>query len=318
MTQLLVVAFFAGVASVLFVTAYRAYVPSVVAGADLVEANATLQGSEQVAQIAGRGMGGLLAQLFSPATAILADIATYVVSLMCLNGIRAREPVTRAHETPASLWSQIGDGLRFTVQDPYLRALSIFSAVGNLAYTGFLTLQIVFLVRDVGAEPSVIGVLVGTLSIGGLFGAMAAPRTSNRFGSARAMVLWAAMTAPFALLIPLTSNGPGLLLMVTGAVITGAGLVAITVIMISFRQTYCPPRLLGRVSASMQVANFAVVPLGTLASGALGSWLGSRTALWIDAALFLVYGCMLLAGPIRGLRDLPSAPVNEKASSFFR
>lgn len=44
--------------------------------------------------------------------------------------------------------------------------------------------------------------------------------------------------------------------------------------------------------------------LGTLA---VGSLLGTRAALWGVAALFLLYGVILFASPLRSMRDLPAA-----------
>ncbi|MCU1686064.1 MAG: major facilitator superfamily 1 [Amycolatopsis sp.] len=72
---LMVVALLGGTASVFFSTAYRALLPSLVAREDLLEGNSKLQGSEQGARIAGRGLGGLLAQLLGPATALFVDAA---------------------------------------------------------------------------------------------------------------------------------------------------------------------------------------------------------------------------------------------------
>jgi hypothetical protein len=54
-TQLLVVALLGGTAKVFFVTAYRAYLPTLVSTGYLLEANAKLQGSESAVQIAGPG-----------------------------------------------------------------------------------------------------------------------------------------------------------------------------------------------------------------------------------------------------------------------
>lgn len=305
LTQLVAVAFLTGCTTVLFVTAYRAYVPVVVQKTHLVEANARLQGGEQVAQIAGRGLGGLLAQILGAAGAILADVVSFAVSTWCLARIPTSE-VAPAPTEKVGIGAQIAAGLRFTAADPHLRTLGIFSAAGNLAFTGLQTLLIVFLVRDVGATPGLVGLLAATLSIGGIAGAAAAPWSARRFGNARAMLLWSLGTGPFALLIPLTFPGPGLLLVAAGTIATGAGLVAITVIMISFRQTYVPTELFARVNATMNVANYAAVPFGTLAAGALGSALGNRNALWVIAALFVGYGAVVLASPMRTLRDLPS------------
>ena len=66
MTQLLVVALLAGCAAVFFDTAYRAFLPAMVAPQDLLEGNAKLQGSEQVTHVTGPGLAGLIAQRASP------------------------------------------------------------------------------------------------------------------------------------------------------------------------------------------------------------------------------------------------------------
>jgi Transmembrane secretion effector len=53
----------AGAASVLFMTAYQVYLPSVVTPAELVEGNTKMQGSASAAAFAGPGLAGLVAQL---------------------------------------------------------------------------------------------------------------------------------------------------------------------------------------------------------------------------------------------------------------
>lgn len=293
--QLLIVAFLAGCSAVFFVTAYRAYVPLIVPPQDLVAANARLQAGEQSAHIAGRGFGGLLVGLTGPATALLADVASYVVSTTCLLRIRRGETVTPAPRR--KLRHEITEGVRFVLTDPQLRRLSLFSMIGNLAFTSLQTLQIVFLVRDVGATPAAIGLVAAGTSIGGVVGAAAAPATTRLLGTWRALVVWSLGTSPFALLIPLTTNGAGLIFIGAGAFAVGAGLVAVTVIVVSFRQIHCPPHLLGRVSATMQVANSALAPLGTLGAGALATIAGNRTALWAVGALFVAYGLVPLVKP---------------------
>ncbi|MGA5817972.1 MFS transporter [Kitasatospora sp. NPDC094028] len=68
LAQLLAVAFLAGTAAVFFDASYRAYLPELVPAADLIEANAKLEGSASAAQVAGRGLAGLTVQLLGAAT----------------------------------------------------------------------------------------------------------------------------------------------------------------------------------------------------------------------------------------------------------
>jgi hypothetical protein len=86
-------------------------------------------------------------------------------------------------------------------------------------------------------------------------------------------------------------------------VISG-GIVVGNVIIGSFRQAWCPPPMLGRVTASMRFLAYGAVPLGAVAAGALGTALGVRDGLWIIQAAFAASGTILLTRHIRTVRNL--------------
>ena len=58
----------------------------------LVEGNSKLAVAGQVASVAGPSLGGALVQLVTAPLAILADVASYLVSAVCLATIRAPNP----------------------------------------------------------------------------------------------------------------------------------------------------------------------------------------------------------------------------------
>jgi len=58
---------------------------------------------------------------------------------------------------------------------------------------------------------------------------------------------------------------------VIGSGLVAGGIAAGNVIAGSFRQRYCPPPLLGRVTASMRFLTYGMIPLGALLAGALGA-----------------------------------------------
>jgi Na+/melibiose symporter-like transporter len=186
-TQLLVVALLGGTAKVFFVTAYRAYLPTLVSTGYLLEANAKLQGSESAVQIAGQGLSGVLAQAFGAVSGLVADAVSFGISVLCLRSIRAREPHPE-RTTKDRLRDEIGDGLRVVIHDPYLRVLTVFGAVSNIALMGYQSIEVVFLVRDLGAGPATVGVVMALASAGGVFGALLASRIGARFGSARGLL----------------------------------------------------------------------------------------------------------------------------------
>lgn len=302
MPQLLAVALLAGGASVFFTTAYRVYLPTIVPAARLGAGNALLRGSESAAQVAGRGLGGVLAQALGAVTGLLADAATFVVSLVCLLGIHAPEP---RRGPSRSLRAEIRAGLRWTLTDPYLRALAAFACCTNLGLTGFQALQVLFLVQDLHASAAVVGVVVASSGVGGVLGAAVATRVAARFGSARGLLLCLLTTLPWLALLPLAFSGPGLVLAVAGNAIPAAGVVAANVLIGAFQQSYPPAEIRGRVIATATMVSYAADPVGAVLAGALGTALGVRAGIALMASVVFAAGAVLLATPLRRGRELP-------------
>jgi MFS family permease len=303
-TQLLVVALVCGGATVFFATAYRAFIPALLESSDLLEANAKLQGSEQVTRVAGPGTAGLIAQAVGPVGGVVVDVATFVVSALCLWRIRVDEP--RREAPRRRLRQEIAEGLRFVAGDPLLRVVSVFGCVSNLVLTGYQAVIVVFLVRSVGLAAGTTGLLLATGSLGGVLGALVARRIAARIGTAR-LVVWSKLVAmPFGLLIPLTHSGPALAFFVVGSVLVVGGVVSGNVVWAGFSQVYYPAHIRGRISTSMQVFNYGAIPLGAVLAGLLAHSLGIRPTLWIMLAGLTLSSALLLIGPMKSMRDFPT------------
>jgi MFS family permease len=306
--QLYVVAFGTGVATVFFQVAYQAYLPMLVDRGDLVEGNAKLQGSQSVAAVAGPGLGGLLSQVMRAPYALAVDAVSYLISAVTLLAIRTREaPRTSTEREP--LRREVADGARYVLADPLLRVLTIAPAAGNPFFAGVMTLAVLFLVRTVGVQPGVVGILLAAGSLGSIVGAMLARRIAAALGTARAVWLPIAVTAPAALLIPLTEDGGRLVCFVVGIFLLEAGVLVYNVTVVAWRQSYVPPHLIGRVVATMRFLLFGTIPLGGLLGGALAGWIGVREAMWVLVLGDLVMPLILVASPLRRLRDLPETPI---------
>jgi MFS family permease len=306
--QLVVVALTAGAASVFFSTAYEVYLPSIVDRAELTEANAKLTGSQAAAQVAGPGLGGTIAQAVGPAAGLLADAVSFAVSFACLTAIRRREDPVAGESVAAGrhLGREVREGLRFVMGDPFLRPQLAFGAVGNFFLTGTEALWVVFLIRTVGATPGIVGLLLAVGSAGGIAGAVVAGPLATRWGTSRTNLVAVGVGLPFALLMPLTVAGVGLLFFVGAIFMVAAGAVASNVITASFRQTYVPAGMLGRVSSCMMTFSYAMMPAGAVLAGLLGQALGIRPTLWVLTAGTATSGLLYLASPMRRLRDLPA------------
>jgi MFS family permease len=319
--QLVAASLLGGAASVLFMTAYQVYLPSLVKPDELIEGNTKMQGSASAALFAGPSLAGLVAQLLGAVTALLGNAVSFLVSAACLIGTRpagagpAAAPrraglrrLKRRSAGPGSggLRREIADGLLLVLRDPFLRQLSTFWAVANLALTGYTALLVVFLVRVIGLTPGSVGLLTAIPGIGGILGAVLTGRITARLGTARGLLLSTLCAVPFGLLIPLTGPGLRLAFYVMGSLLAYTGIAVGNIIIAAFRQSYSPPGMCGRVTATMRFLIFGTSPIGALLGGSLGTWLGVRNALWVLLGAVALSGTLLLTRALTSRRDLPS------------
>jgi MFS family permease len=313
MAQLYAVAFVAGILTVFFDVAYQSYLPALVGREELVAGNALLETSRSAAQVAGPGAGGALVQLLTAPYAIVLDAVSFLFSAASITGIGAIEPPVEKPEGGPSLRREIGEGLRFVFGHPILRALAGSVATFNLFSASFDAIVIVFLARDLRLSAGVIGVLFTIGSVGSLLGALLTRRVSDWLGSARSIWLVSVATYPFWLLLPLTDRGPRLALFAFGSLVAFAGTVVFNVNAVAFRQTICPPRLLGRMNASMRFVVWGTLPLGGLLGGWLGSLIGTRGTMWVTGVGIVLSAPWLVLSPLRRMRDLPTGPEPDPA-----
>lgn len=304
---LLLVGLLTGAASVFFSTAFHVYMPLVLTPEKLLSGNAKLQGAESFVQVAGPGLAGPLAKLMGSVTSLLVNAVTFVVSAVCLllirGGVSEREP---GDPDPGSLRQQILAGLRFVVHDPYLRPLVTYGALNNLMLMGYEAIQVPYLVRTLNASPVAVGLLVACASVGGVLASVLVTPVTKRFGSSRGLFIIIVSTVPFGLLIPLAGSGARLALFGLGVLVPVIGVIAFNVVLNAFRQTYCPPRLLGRVVSTTMVVNLGALPIGAVIGGSLGSLVGLRATMWIMTVGLVLVTSVLLASPMRRIRDLPA------------
>jgi MFS family permease len=196
-----------------------------------------------------------------------------------------------------------------------LRMVAGATATSNFFMSALVAIEVVFLVRQVGLSPGPIGVLTSIGAVGGVIGAVGATRLTRQLGTARVIWLSSAITSPFALLLPLTFPGVGLAFYASGTFALYLGTVVYNISAGSFRQGICPDRLLGRVGATMRFLVWGTLPLGGLAGGVLGGWLGNRDGLWVAVIGIAAAPLWLLLSPLRAMRDfLPPATDTEAAS----
>ncbi|MCC2032528.1 MFS transporter [Microbacterium allomyrinae] len=306
--HLIAVALVMGIATVFFDVSNQSIIPSLVRTNQIAEANGKLQSTEHLAGLAGPAFGGWLVGILAAPAAILITVGTYVASLIALLFTRDHEQL-RAPEDHKPLVHEIGEGLRWVFGNPLLRRIVGTTGTANFFGTIATTLLPIFVLRELGLTPAMLGVVLSLGAVGGLVGAIATPRIVARLGEARAIPISAIAfcIAPF--FLPAVSLVPSLafpLLVIQGFVMSFT-ILLYNITQVTFRQRITPPRLLGRMNASVRFVVWGVMPIAALLAGALGTWIGTVPTIWIAATGELLACLFVVIGPFWGMRELPEA-----------
>jgi MFS family permease len=306
--QLYAVAASVGVLTVFFDVAYQSYLPVLIEKDQLVDGNGKLGTTQSIAQFVGPSLGGALVGLVGAARTVTADAASYGVSSVSLMLIRAPEPRPQdePHAERVTFRAAMAQGLRFVVGHPILRKIVACTGSSNFFSSAMGAVEIVFLVRSLHATPTEVGLVFTLGSVGGLLGGLLAGRLSAWVGSARIIWLSQMVAGPFGLLIALSQPHWGLLLFGFGYSAFWMSAVVYNVAQVSYRQSICPPELLGRMNASVRWIVWGTLPLGALFGGLLGTAIGLRPTLFVCVFGGWAAGLFVFFSPLRHMRDVPA------------
>jgi MFS family permease len=303
--QLYGVAFLMGTLAVVFDISYSTLYVAVTAREDYVEANSLLNGSRAFSFVGGPSAGGILVQLLSAPTALLADAASFVASALFLGRIRGPEPPLEPSE--GGMRRQISGGVRFILGSGILRPTLVSAATLNFFNYAFAALFILYATRELGVRAGTLGVVLGAGAVGGLLGAVVAGRLGRRVGLGPAFVIGMVLFPAPLLLIPL-AGGPKpivLAMLFTAEFLAGLGVMILDINVGAIITALTPHRLRSRSTGAFRFVNYGIRPLGSLVGGALGSVLGLRPTLFVTGVAALAGVLWLLPSPVPALLDLP-------------
>jgi MFS family permease len=307
--HVLVAAFIAGSMTVLFRSAYLPFIPVLVGRDALVEANAKVALSESVGRVVGPSLGGLLVQLVTAPFAILVDALSFVVSALAVAAVRVTEaPPPRTERR--SIWSEIAEGIRVLVANPFTRTVAIIGLLFNVAITIGDAVYVLYATRGLGLDGALLGGVYTVAGLASVAGATLVQRTTARFGIGPSMV-GSILLLTLAGLLVLAAGGPPIAAaayLATRGAMTGFAAAVFNVTSSAVYQAAIPDRLQGRVGGAGQVLGLGLIPVSAI----VGGWLGENVGLWNTLAISI--GCQFLAfvyvalSPLRGIRTTTDFP----------
>jgi predicted MFS family arabinose efflux permease len=251
-----------------------------------------------VAGLLGAPLGGALYAV-GRVLPIAFDAVSYLFMTLMLVTIRrplpAPEPDGEQHEP---ILRAIRTGLKWVVREPAIRVMALSATLVNFAAQGTLLVLILNLQRH-GVRASTIGLLETGIGVGGVLGAIAAPRLLRRFrtGMIGIVAAWAIALAFSATAFTLQ---PAVLVALLAAAIFlvpsfNSGL-------FGYQVMITPDGMQGRAQSAIGFLANSTVPVAPALGGVLLAHAGARAALLVFSSIIALSAVMLtLSGPIRGI-----------------
>jgi MFS family permease len=297
-----------GIGSGLYRPAYSAILPSLVPEEMLPGANALRSLVNRLGVIVGAMIGGALASATSPSLALVVDLATFLVSITTLTGVREPRGEKEHDETPdrgvRAMLRDIASGLRYVSARPWMTGVML----QGTAQMALVAAPVALLLPLLTGPQGWLGWITAAEAAGAFAGATVGASLRGRSPG------WVAMLALLAQLpqtVALALAAHPLVILFASA-LTGAGLAVFAVIWTTALQTGVPRAQLGRVFSVDQLAVVGLTPVGFVVAGWLLGATGTGTLAWVATAALALSIVVVL--PIPGLRGLGD-PAPETAVS---
>jgi MFS family permease len=301
MEQLYVVALITGVGTVFFDVAYQSYLPALIPRGDLVEGNTKLQVTSSAAQMAGPALAGFLIQLFGPARAVIADAASFLVSVGSLWWIRRPEPAPKpaTESGRRGFFFEMWEGVQVVFGNPTIWKIAGSTSTSNLGSNVFFAVYLIFAYRVLHLSPGTIGVIFGAGAVGGLLGALSASWIARHIGLGPTLFVTIVTGGLALILVPLAQFGWAVPLLLAATMIGSFSNPVYNINQVSLRQAITPDRVQGRMNATVRTVIWGTMPIGAFVGGVIGSAYGLLPAMYIGIAISILAGFWILLGPIR-------------------
>jgi predicted MFS family arabinose efflux permease len=305
--QLYAVGFAVGTFAVLFDVSWSTLFIAVVPRRDVVEANSKLNLSRAVSFVTGPSLAGFLVQLLTGPVTLLLDAFSFLGSALFLGRVKAKEPPVERDGN--SVFRSLWDGFRFVVSDELIRPELLCAATVNLFNYVFHAIFVLYATKELGVAPGTLGVALGVGAVGGILGALVAPRLERVVGLGLSIVIGSVLFPAPLILIPIASGSELQLGVMLGAAefFSSVGVMIFDVTAASMHFMRTPDRIRARTSATFKFVNYGIRPIGALLGGGLGTVIGLQTTLWIGVVGALAGVIWLVFSPIPRLRAVAEA-----------
>ncbi len=256
--------FISSTIGIAFQSAEFSAIPSLVSQDDLVTANGRIQASYSAAQVLGPLLAGVLVALMPIYDLMLIDATSFLISALSLSLIGIKFNMSEEEPKSTHILTDVKEGLRYVIQHPVLRNISIMMALVNFFGTTAGNQLVLFAHERLSASDTEIGYLFSAGSLGVVVMGLLAGWFRKRWSFSA--VALGALTASALLQILFALNTNLWVALPIWALTSGLGIL-FNINTGSLRQAIVPNHMLGRVISIAGVLAWSAIPLGSYLGG---------------------------------------------------
>jgi MFS family permease len=284
---LLAVAF--GTADAFTLPSAGALMRSLVQPEQLPAANSVWQSSALLTTVVGPAPAGVIMKALGAAWAFFIDAVSFLFIIGAL--WRLPDPPRSQPSGPKpSVWSSIGEGLKYVGRDVALRSLMLLAAALNFCLAGPFSVGLAYMAKQRFSSPASFGVWISSYAGGMLAGILLAGVLKSKHRG----ILLVTTGAVLGVGTCFTGLLPGLWPVAALLATMGAFSGFLNVQFQSWSQQRVDRAVLGRVISVSMLSAFGLMPLSMAAAGLGVTWNVTATFLIAGVALLLVsaFGAM--------------------------
>ena len=295
------------VASVFFDVAYQSVLPILLPKEQLQKANSALETTAQTSSVAGPAVIGFLLTILKAPMLLIADAVSFLVSWVGIAFMKVDETkIPKKDRQP--LRTEIAEGVRFVAKHPIISRITLTTSVSNLFSSAIHTLTPILVLRTMGVPAPIYGLMFTAGAIGGLIGAVSAPKLGKWIGQGNLLIGATLLSGLACVAFPVAalagSQAIGIPLIIGAEALIAFSSLVYNITQVSARQALCPEHLLGRMNASIRFFVWGVMPISAISAGALATWFGIIPVMAVAAVGAAGAGLFVFFSPLRGMKNI--------------
>lgn len=267
------VAFIVGINNSFDMPTRQAFVSEMVGREDLANAIALNSSLFNMGRLVGPALAGLVLGAFGIAICFAIDAISYLAvigSLLMMRNLPKVEP-SKTRNPLASL----REGLSYVRATPVVAYIVVFAGMVGVFGINFNVWMPLLAKQDLGTGPGGFGLLMSSLGIGSLTGALTLAFKARHVSNSRLVATAFILGFAEVVLGLATQIAPGLIIAMVVSAFVGFGMTSTMSLANTIVQSTAPDELRGRVMSVYIMVSAGVSPLGAILAGAVANWFGT-------------------------------------------